>query len=229
MIQPRLLIFDFDGTLVDSEAGILAAIVQTVREYGFPEAMIEQWRVLIGLPLAEQLRRLLPEAEQGGIPAVVERYRQIYRTTGPIQTQPIPGMGAVLAEAHTAGRLMAIASSKRGSSIQLILERLGWRDYFGAIFSPEGLTHAKPHPESVERALAQFALPREAALLVGDTTFDLETARRGGVRSCAVTWGVHTVAQLAAAQPDCWAEDVDQLRGHIFAKLDPEAGVYTTS
>ncbi|MBD2099812.1 HAD family hydrolase [Leptolyngbya sp. FACHB-261] len=229
MTQTRLLIFDFDGTLVDSEAGIVAAIAQTVRAMGFPETMIEQWRNLIGIPLTDQLRLLLDEGDYERIPAIVAYYREVYNANVLEQTQPIPGMGALLAEVEAAGLRMVIASSKRGGSIELILEHLAWRHYFGAIFSPDVLTHYKPHPESVERALAQFGLPAEAALLIGDTTFDLEMAQAGGVRSCAVTWGVHSREQLASASPNYWADSIEQLRDAIFSTLSFEQALHISS
>ncbi|MEN9221986.1 MAG: HAD family hydrolase [Thermostichus sp. BF3_bins_97] len=206
----QLLIFDFDGTLVDSEPGILEAIRHTVAALDLPEESVESWRQMIGIPLEKQLSALLPESAQARIPEGVEIYRRFYDAIRPHYSQPFPGILDLLAD--LAERIpLAIASSKRRESILPVLDQWGYGDLFEPIISPTEVTYPKPHPDSVERILAHHDLSPEHTILIGDTEYDIEMARRAGVGAWGVGWGIHPLERLHQAGAERGFRDVQTL------------------
>ncbi|MCF2972694.1 HAD family hydrolase [Synechococcus sp. Nb3U1] len=206
----KLVIFDFDGTLVDSEPGILEAICHTVAALNLPEEAIESWRQMIGIPLEKQLAALLPEGAQNRIPEGVEIYRRFYDAIRSLHSQPFPGILELLAD--LAERIpLAIASSKRRESILPVLDQWGYGDLFEPIISPAEVTYPKPHPDSVERILAHHDLASDQAVLIGDTEYDIEMARRAGVGAWGVGWGIHPLERLYQAGADRGFRDVQAL------------------
>ncbi|MEN9229454.1 MAG: HAD family hydrolase [Thermostichus sp. DG02_5_bins_236] len=206
----KLLIFDFDGTLVDSEAGILEAIRHTVTALDLPPEAVESWRQMIGIPLEKQLAALLPQPSQTRIPEGIEIYRRYYDDIRPHYSEPFPGILELLAT--LAERIpLAIASSKRRESILPVLDQWGFGDLFEPIISPAEVTYPKPHPDSVERILAYHDLAPAHTVLIGDTEYDIEMARRAGVRAWGVGWGIHPLERLHQAGADRGFADVQSL------------------
>ncbi len=206
----KLLIFDFDGTLVDSEPGILETIRHTVAALDLPPEAVESWRQMIGIPLEKQLSALLPKHSQHRIPEGVEIYRRFYDTIRPLYSQPFPGILDLLAD--LADRIpLAIASSKRRESILPVLDQWGYGDLFKPIISPSEVTYPKPHPESVEHILAYHHLSPKHAVLIGDTEYDIEMARRAGVGAWGVGWGIHPLERLHQVGAERGFQDVQTL------------------
>lgn len=206
----RLLIFDFDGTLVNSEPGILEAIRHTVAALGLPPEAVESWRQMIGIPLEKQLAALLPQSSQHRIPEGVEIYHRYYEEIRPHYSEPFPGILDLLAT--LAKRIpLAIASSKRRESILPVLDQWGFADLFEPIISPTEVTYPKPHPDSVERILAHHGLTPAHAVLIGDTEYDIEMARRAGVKAWGVGWGIHPLERLYQAGAERGFADVQSL------------------
>lgn len=212
----KLVIFDFDGTLVDSEPGILEAIRHTVAALDLPEEAVESWRQMIGIPLEKQLAALLPEGAQNRIPEGVEIYRRFYDAIRPLYSQPFPGILELLAD--LAERIpLAIASSKRRESILPVLDQWGYGDLFEPIISPAEVTYPKPHPDSVERILAHHDLAPDQVVLIGDTEYDIEMALRAGVGAWGVGWGIHPLEHLYRAGADRGFQDVQTLHQALAA------------
>ncbi|MEN9203104.1 MAG: HAD family hydrolase [Thermostichus sp. DG_1_6_bins_120] len=209
-MAPKLLIFDFDGTLVNSEPGILEAIRHTVTALDLPPEAVESWREMIGIPLERQLSVLLPQHAQHRIPEGVEIYRRYYEDIRPQHSEPFPGILELLAS--LAGRIpLAIASSKQRESILPVLDQWGYRDLFEPIVSPAEVIHPKPHPDSVERILAYYNLAPAYTVLIGDTEYDMEMARRAGVGAWGVGWGIHPLERLYRAGAERGFQDVQAL------------------
>ncbi len=220
MVTPlNLIIFDFDGTLINSEAGIMQAIQLTVAELGLPEGSAERWRQMIGLSLETQLQILLPPDRQDQVDQSVEVYRQFYRKVGIQLSDPFPGIPEILAHLHPHVP-MAIASSKRRTSILRILQDQHWSDYFDPVITPSEVTHPKPHPESLEKLLAYHSCKPDQVVMIGDTEYDMEMARHAGVQAWGVTWGIHDREHLeSAGAHQCFddpGELLDQLKVCLF-------------
>jgi phosphoglycolate phosphatase len=207
----RLIVFDLDGTLIDSEQGIVSAMAQTVSALGLPEKTVEIWRRLIGVPLREQMALILPIDRLAEAPTVVETYRVLYRKIMLETSKPFPGVDALLRELHAQGDTLAICSGKRGASIREVITHIGWTALFTAVVCPDNVQRGKPDPESMAVALYKTGFQPNQAIMIGDTHFDIEMANRAGVASCAVTWGTHGRSELASASPRYWANSVAEL------------------
>ncbi|MGF1576000.1 MAG: HAD family hydrolase [Cyanophyceae cyanobacterium] len=208
-----LVIFDFDGTLANSEPGITWVIEQVIAELDLPPTAVETWRQMIGIPLRTQLTHLLPETRQAELENWIERYRAISAEVEP-HFAPFEGMQAVVEHLDQAGIPMAIASSRVSTGILKILAHWDWPVTFDPVISPTEVRQPKPHPESVERILAHYDQDPATALLIGDTSFDIEMACRAGISSWGVTWGVHSVQQLqTAGATRCFTTPADVLKG----------------
>jgi phosphoglycolate phosphatase len=190
-MTPTLLVFDFDGTLVDSERGIVRCIEQCVAELGLTPTAVAEWRDLIGLPLTVQLERLLPPARHGEIAAGVELYRRFwFQLPEADRGSPFPGADELLRALH--GRVqLAIATSKGRRGVLAQVALAGWAGLFEPIVTPDDVSAPKPHPESLLRACAHLGVEPAAAAYLGDSRFDMEMAVRAGVTGWGAAWGLH--------------------------------------
>lgn len=220
----RIVVFDLDGTLIDSEAGIVFAMQRTVETLKLPQETVEHWQRLIGVPLREQMPLILPEGRREQAAQVIEVYREVYREVMLATSLPFEGVPELLQELHVRGIVLAICSGKRGRAIAEVLAHLGWQGFFKVVVSPDDVTRGKPDPESLLRVLELTGCPAAEAIMVGDTTFDLEMARGAGVTGCAVTWGTHGRPELARARPDYWADSVAELGALLSALSSQEPG-----
>ncbi|MBC8121534.1 MAG: HAD family hydrolase, partial [Gemmatimonadaceae bacterium] len=220
----RIVVFDLDGTLIDSEAGIVFAMQRTVEALKLPQETVEHWRRLIGVPLREQMPLILPEGRREQAAEVIEVYRQVYREVMLATSLPFEGVPELLQALHARGVVLAICSGKRGRAIAEVLAHLGWQGLFKAVVSPDDVIRGKPDPESLLRVLEVTGCLAAEAIMVGDTTFDLEMARGAGVAGCAVTWGTHGRPELARSRPDYWADSVAVLGVFLMSQLNVVLG-----
>jgi phosphoglycolate phosphatase len=204
-MTPTLLICDFDGTLVDSERGIVRCIEQCVAALGLPPSTVAAWRDLIGVPLSVQLEQLLPPDRRGEVAAGVELYRSFwFRLPEADLGTPFPGVEELLRGAAPRVKL-AIATSKGRRGVLAQVAALGWDGRFEPIVTPDDVTAPKPHPESLLRVCAHHGLEPAAAVYLGDSRFDMEMAVRAGVAGWGATWGLHgREALLAAGAARCF-------------------------
>ncbi|MBY0545908.1 MAG: HAD family hydrolase [Candidatus Obscuribacterales bacterium] len=197
----RLAIFDFDGTLVDSAPGIVEVMHEIVAEYKFAPETTETWKHMVGIPLVKQLQMLFPEQSDDFHQEVVLRYRQIYDVKT-IEICPLfPGLVSMLESLRNAGILISIATSKRRNIVEQVLHHHSLFDYFSLVVGVQDVGNHKPHPESVEITLKRLGVSLADAVVIGDSTFDLEMARNAGVDAIGVTTGIHTAKHLGAAGP----------------------------
>jgi phosphoglycolate phosphatase len=213
-VSIRLIIFDFDGTLINSEPGILESIKLTVDALELPQSAVEQWRQMIGIPLSVQLAKLLPPNRQQEVEHGVETYRNFYRQVGIAHSDPFTGIPELI-DFLTPRVSLAIASSKGYEGLSRVLTGLDWLDYFDPIISPASVTNPKPHPESIELALYHYGITPEQAVMIGDTEYDMEMAVRAGVPAWAAGWGVHEKEQLLNAGANHWFAHPGDLLEHV--------------
>lgn len=218
----KLIVWDFDGTLADSRALIVAGMDHALASLGLqgkPE-LKQEWLRYVGLPVEEGLQRTFEPL--GLDPAEVLR---VYRTFDWMANEhllvPFPGMDALVHELHGLGMKMAIASSKRGVPLKRQVETFGWGGCFDPLVTPDDVRLAKPDPESLEVCLAAHGLQPAEAVMVGDTPFDLEMANRAGVPGIAVGHGFYGREALEACGPRAYAPDVPALRDILLALVTP--------
>ncbi|WP_218082557.1 HAD family hydrolase [Anthocerotibacter panamensis] len=215
-----LVIFDFDGTLVDSTAGIVWAMEQTIQELGLPPAWVELWQEMIGLPLEVQACKLLAGEPEAAWTRLQETYRHFYHDAHAL---PFAGIEGLLAGLVASGARLAIASSKRKAGIMRLLTAREWTFPFEPIVTPDVVSRPKPDRESIEQILAHHGLPREQAIFIGDSIFDVQTAVHAQITACAVGWGVHSKADLLTAGADYWVADLVELTQLLL----PDEGIFS--
>mgnify|MGYP000586721259 CR=1 FL=1 len=199
MNRCELLIFDWDGTLMDSAAQIVAAMRQAIGELDLPPRSDREMSRLIGLGLEDAFSRLYPELGPADLAAIFARYRTHFR--GRQQTvygQAFDGVENELQRLAAAGYDLAIATGKSRKGLDQSLHANRWNDHFVASRCADE-TAPKPHPRMLEELLLERALEAPQALMIGDTSYDMEMARRAGVPAVGVAWGVHEADELLAA------------------------------
>ncbi|RXK88398.1 HAD family hydrolase [Chlorobaculum sp. 24CR] len=195
----QLIVFDFDGTLADSELSIMEAMRLVARDFGLPEIDCSVVRRGIGLPLQRTIELGLG-LDAGDAEAAVERYRNYYHEIAFDSTRLFPGVSETL-ELLRREHLLAIASSKSRQGLLSMTRHLGILDHFSCIAGAQDVAQGKPAPDMVLLALERLAVPAEQCLVVGDTVFDIEMGQRARADTCAVTYGNHSAAELRGANP----------------------------
>jgi phosphoglycolate phosphatase len=199
------IIFDFDGTLADTQEGILATEREMLRRMGLPEPDQEQMCSAIGLPLPESLRRgcAIPEER---VDEAVKLYRDLFFDYAPQHIVIFEGVKEALAELAARGIRMAIATSRSSNSLAAILETHKMADFFPERVTADCGIQAKPAPDMVLHLLKKMGISPAETLVVGDTTFDLLMGKGAGCLAAGVSYGNHSREMLATAHPD-WILD----------------------
>jgi pyrophosphatase PpaX len=205
-----VVLFDLDGTLIDSGSMILASFrhaTRTVLAREIPDEML--LAQVGGATLDEQMRALDPAR----VDDLVASYRE---HNGPLhdELQPCVGVVEVLERLHDEGRRLGIVTAKRQSTVGLAFRVLPLAHLFDAVVASDDVRRGKPHPDGILRALELLdATPREAAY-VGDSPYDVEAAKRAGVASVAVAWGgIHSREKLEDCGPDLLVDSPEELLG----------------
>jgi len=218
----ELVIFDWDGTLVDSQGVIVATMQATLAEAGFRTLPAHHCRQVIGLGLDEAIRALVPHAEAADRVRLREIYGRRFQHFGAGDMPLFPGVATGLAELLARGRRLAVATGKSRRGLDRMLGEGCLQNVFHATRCADE-TASKPDPRMLAELLAQFELPPERAVLVGDTAFDMEMAQRLGMPRIAVTYGVHDGERLAPWEPTAWADDFAGVLSHLgLPALDRE-------
>ena len=194
-----LLVFDWDGTLLDSTATIVIAFQSACRDLGLAEPTFEHARQAIGLGLTEALRHSVPDLSDDCLPQMIERYRYHYLSRDH-ELRLFGGVPELISELNSSGFLLAIATGKS----RLGLNRALANSDLGAFFSATRCADecfSKPHPQMLEELMDEFSVVPERTLMIGDTTHDLQMAINAGVDSLAVAYGAHSAAVLDSLGP----------------------------
>jgi len=197
----RLAVFDCDGTLVDSQHAIWAAVSEAFQSLALAPPQLEQSRRVIGLPLADALSALAPPGAAIDHARLTERYREAFfalRARPDFEEPLFPGVAQALAALEEAGCLLGIATGKSRRGLEHTLERHGLLHHFATLQTSD-IGPGKPHPHMLERAIAEAGVEASACVMVGDTTFDVLMARAAGAKAVGVGWGYHDVEELAAS------------------------------
>lgn len=216
MRRYKLIVFDWDGTVMDSTAIIASSIQAACRDLGLTVPSDQAARHVIGMGLHDALRHAVPEADESQYALLADRYRHHFLA----QDEFIPlyaGARELIAELHAAGYLLAVATGKSRRGLERVLQSSAMGPYFHALRTAD-MTFSKPHPAMLQELMDELGQPPERTLMIGDTTHDLQMAINAGVDAVAVTHGAHPVEQLQALQPLALVNDLfglrDWLRGH---------------
>lgn len=203
------ILFDLDGTVVDSGAIILASLrhaTQTVLGETIPDERL--LATVGGSGLASQMRDFDPERVEELVRVYTEHNRPLHADLA-----ACAGMLELLADLKDAGRRLGIVTAKRRSTVQLAFETVAIAQLFDVVVAGDETERHKPHPEPLLRALAELGAEAKNAAYVGDSPFDMQAAKAGGLAAIAVTWGrIHTRERLEQEAPDHVADSTEELR-----------------
>jgi len=213
----KLIIFDFDGTLADSRKLIIEAHRLVFLRFGLPVPKPEASLALIDRSLELVLEELAgPDAPVAAMTATYQPIVKHLRADPAFADLPFAGVDDLLRELGRRNDLrLGIATGHISSAIEPALEAFGWRNLFCTVQSADKAP-SKPHPGMILQALAEAGIAAADAVMVGDTTFDIEMARAAGVAAIGVGWGYHTRDRLVLAGADNVAETVADLRRRLL-------------
>ncbi|NML10958.1 HAD-IA family hydrolase [Sphingobium sp. AR-3-1] len=215
----RLVVFDCDGTLVDSQHSICTAMTRAFEDVKLtpPDRLAILSAVGLSLPVA--MARLLPDAEADFHDHLAGRYKlafQAMRREQGVQEPLYPGMADLVADLDAAGWLLGVATGKSDRGLNLCLTHHGIIDRFVTLQTADRHP-SKPHPSMLLTAMADAGASPATTVMIGDTSFDIAMGLAAGVRSIGVAWGYHLPGELIAAGAHVVAMDSAELRGHIGA------------
>lgn len=208
--QFDLLVFDWDGTLMDSAATIVASIQAASRDIGADEPSEAAARHIIGLGLNEAIAALFPDMEATDYGRLAERYRVHFMA----QDAEIPlfaGADEAIQELHAEGFLLAIATGKGRRGLDRVLDHTGLRPYFHATRCADE-SFSKPHPQMLQELMERLGASPDKTLMIGDTSHDLQMAVNAGVPCLGAAYGAHPREGLVGFSPLACADTFGELR-----------------
>ena len=213
----RLAVFDCDGTLVDGQDAICSSMEEAFATAGLEAPHRNRIRRVVGLSLPYALQELAPHAGEAVRAAIVEGYKRAFfdrRASGGLEEPLFEGMAELLARLSADGWLLGVATGKSDRGLHHCLEAHGIRDQFVTLQTADRHP-SKPHPAMLEEALAEAGVTASDAVMIGDTSFDIEMAGAAGVAAIGVAWGYHEPRELLAAGAKGVAETMRQLEDLI--------------
>lgn len=218
----KLIIFDCDGTLVDSQHIIVAAMNMAFTRHGLPKMQAGEVLSIVGLSLPLAIERLLPDAPAEQIIAVSDAYREAFGhlRRNPAHHEPLyPGILELIKDLSARDEVvLGIATGKSVRGVRALLERMSLDGHFLTVQTAD--THpSKPHPSMIEAAIAEAGAEPAETIMIGDTTFDIEMARRASVRSIGVAWGYHPALDLDRAGASFVVSNAEQLQSGLSGLL----------
>jgi pyrophosphatase PpaX len=205
----RGILFDLDGTLVDSLDLILSSYRHTMKTHLGIVPPDEEWMNTMGRPLRAQLQSFASTPEQAE--AMFNTYIEHNQASHEQLIRPFPGMREAAVSLRRAGYRLAVVTSKLGENAERELRTCGLDGLFDGLVSASDVRRPKPDPEPVVLGLQSLGLAAAEAMLVGDSIYDLLAGRAAGVDTAAALWGPFDREHLAEGRPDHWLETIDQL------------------
>ncbi|MGB6243101.1 MAG: HAD-IA family hydrolase [Castellaniella sp.] len=213
----QAVVFDWDGTLLDSTHHIVGALLAACRDLGLREPTREQAGWVIGLSLQTALRQLVPDLRADQADAFAERYKAHFmHLLGEMHL--FDGQAQLLRDLHARGIVLAVATGKSRQGLNTSIERLGLQGLFQATRTVDE-ARGKPDPDMLEQLLMELDLAPETVLMVGDTTHDVLMAKAAGIDSLAVSYGAHRASLLESSQPTALVGTVPDMQAWILARV----------
>lgn len=218
----NLVIFDCDGTLVDSQHLIVAAMTRAFADHKLALPNREDILSIVGLSLPIAVARLLPESDPKTVTAVSDAYRDAFGELrrDPSHNEPMfPGaLEVIKALAERSDVLLGVATGKSRRGVAALFERFAIAPHFVTIQTAD--THpSKPHPSMILTAMAEAGAEASRTAMIGDTTYDIEMARAAGVSAIGVSWGYHPSVALEAAGAHVIVDHCNDLIGAVDSRI----------
>ena len=215
----ELVVFDWDGTLMDSESRIVTCMQRAASQVGVAVPDNAAARDVIGLGLIEAVQRLFPVADAPAVAALVDAYRAHWLGDEVVPAPMFAGAGEMIERLFDAGVLLAVATGKSRRGLDKALEESGLGRFFHATRCADE-AFSKPHPQMLQDILTDLDTTPGRAVMVGDTEYDMQMARNAGVSAVAVSHGVHAPSRLLANGADACFDDLFQLSDWLHGTVD---------
>ncbi len=205
-----LIVYDFDGTLVDTLLDIADAVNLSLKTLGLRTLTRETIRRYVGKGVERLMAQSIDGTGYADLPSAVKQFRKHYSENLMNHTRFYPSGREILH--HFRDKKQAICSNKPEDFVRRILESLDSLEFFDAILGGDSLNSRKPDPEGLLHLLERFQCSPEQVVLVGDSPVDIETGKRAGVYTCVVSFGFGDPKEIASADADCSIDHLSQLK-----------------
>jgi phosphoglycolate phosphatase len=210
-----LLIFDLDGTLIDSKRDLVDSVNATRRFVGLDPLADDLVSSYVGNGAPVLMKRALPDADQAGLDRALRYFLDYYHDHMLDTTVLYPGVHAALDRLRDAPVAMAVLTNKPVRFSTHLIDGLGLGGHFFRIYGGNSFEEKKPHPRGIELLIAESKVQPARTVMVGDSAVDIRTARNAGVRACGVSWGLQPET-FAEAPPDFIIHHMNELVERVF-------------
>ncbi|MEN6462245.1 MAG: HAD-IA family hydrolase [Syntrophomonas sp.] len=213
----NVVVFDFDGVIIDSGADIASAAQDTLKVFNRPVLSKDEIISYVGHGAEVLIRKCFKDCSEEVIEQAIPFYKKYYLDNALIETKLYPNVKETLKviKEDNEDKKIALVTNKPEEITKKILAGLGIRQYFDLIMGPESVKKIKPDPEGIRKVLDTFGIAAEKAIMVGDSYVDVEAGRNAGTNTCGVTYGLGNKEDLIKAAPDFYISDMSQLLEHI--------------
>lgn len=210
----KAVVFDWDGTLMDSTGHIVKSIKLACADMGMPQPSDEQASWVIGMSLQAALYKLVPDLRADNVDAFIARYRHHFMYLQH-EINLFQGQLQLLHDLNQKGIVLAVATGKSRRGLDLFLDRLSLRNMFQSTKTVDE-ARGKPDPDMLEQIIYELDLNPVNVLMVGDTSHDVLMAQNAGIDSLAVAYGAHSKDDLIASQPSMILDTVPQMQSWLL-------------
>lgn len=212
MTNNKLIIFDFDGTLGDTQQIIVTTLQMTISELHLSERSDKECISIIGMPLAGCFKALYPDADNDTISLCADTYRRLFKENmQSFKPVAFPHVTETLHTLKEQGYTLTIASSRWHKSLVELVHNLGINDCISYLLGADDVEQAKPYPEPVLKTLTATGIDASHTLVVGDMAVDILMGARAGAHTCGVTWGNGSRHDLEEAGADHIIDSIEEL------------------
>lgn len=206
----ELIIFDWDGTIIDSQAHIISSMKNAVADEGLNVPQDERIRHIIGLSLNTAIETLIPGIESEAVQRIAENYRKHFFADATESSELFNGVPEIIRDLHASGYYLAVATGKGRHGLDIALEKTGLQPYFHITRCADE-TRSKPDPLMLDEILTDLDLAANQAIMVGDTSYDIDMAGNINMDCIAVTYGMHDKKDLENSHPTHFIDSISQL------------------
>ena len=211
----KLIVFDWDGTLMDSAAHIVACLQNAITELSLEPKTDDELKNIIGLGLREAFYALYPQAGDEELTSLTHHYREHFFDQNAAPCELFDGARELVEELESKNYFLAVITGKGRNGLDKVLNETGMGKYF-PITRCADESHSKPHPQMMLDVIDHYGVNASQAIMIGDSEYDLQMANNANARSVAVTYGVHEKQRLLDCKPITCLDSINELHNWLL-------------